>query len=44
MVDAYDPVTNKLRTTRIVGALRAAPSGDLVHVIDRDEEVRIRMW
>jgi len=44
MVNAYDPDTNKLRTSRLVGALRAAPSGDLVHVIDRDEEVRVRMW
>ncbi|NKB88226.1 MAG: hypothetical protein GKS06_08405 [Acidobacteria bacterium] len=44
MVDAYDADTNTLRTSRLVGALRAAPSGDLVHVIDGDEEVRIRMW
>ena len=44
MVDAFDADTNTLRTTRLVGALRAAPSGDLVHVIDGDEEVHIRMW
>lgn len=44
MVDAYDTDTNTFRTTRLVGALRAAPSGDLVHVIDGDEEVHIRMW
>ncbi len=44
MVDAYDTETGTLRTSRVVGALRAAPSGDLVHVIDGDEEVHIRMW
>jgi hypothetical protein len=44
MADAFDAETNTLRATRLVGALRAAPSSDLVHVIDGDEEVRIRMW
>jgi len=44
MVDAYDTETGTLRTSRLVGALRAAPSGDLVHVIDGNEEVHIRMW
>jgi len=44
MVDAYDKEANVFRATRLVGALRAAPSGDLVHVIDGDEEVHIRMW
>jgi hypothetical protein len=44
MVDAYDTETQTLRTSRVVGALRAAPSGDLVHVIDGDDEVHIRMW
>jgi hypothetical protein len=44
MVDAYDTETETLRTSRVVGALRAAPSGDLVHVIDGDDEVHIRMW
>ena len=44
MVDAYDTETGTLRTTRLIGALRAAPSGDLVHVVDGDEEVHIRMW
>ena len=44
MVDAYDAETGTLRTSRLIGALRAAPSGDLVHVIDGDEEVHIRMW
>lgn len=44
MVDAYDTETGTLRTSRLIGALRAAPSGDLVHVIDGDDEVHIRMW
>ncbi len=44
MVDAYDPDTQTIRTSRLIGALKAAPSGELVHVIDDDEEVRIRMW
>jgi hypothetical protein len=44
MVDAYDAETGTLRTARLVGALRAAPSGDLVHVVDGDDEVHIRMW
>jgi hypothetical protein len=44
MVDAYDAETGMLRTSRLIGALRAAPSGDLVHVIDGDDEVHIRMW
>ncbi len=44
MVDAYDEEENMFRASRLVGALRAAPSGDLVHVIDGDEEVHIRMW
>lgn len=44
VVDAYDVDGGYFRTSRLVGALRAAPSGDLVHVLDRDEEVRVRMW
>ncbi len=44
MVDAYDTDTQTLRTSRLIGALKAAPSGELVHVIDSDEEIRIRMW
>lgn len=44
MVDAYDAETQAIRTSGLVGALKAAPSGELVHVIDSDEEVRIRMW
>lgn len=44
MVDAYDTDTQTIRTSRLIGALKAAPSGELVHVIDGDEEVRIRMW
>ena len=44
MVDAYDAETGVLRTSRLVGALRAAPSGDLVHVLDGNDEVHIRMW
>ena len=44
MVDAYDTETGTLRTTRLIGALRAAPSGDLVHVVDGTDEVHIRMW
>jgi len=44
MVDAYDVEGGFFRTSRLVGALRAAPSGDLVHVIDDEDEVSIRMW
>ena len=44
VVQAYDIEGEYFRTSRLVGALRAAPSGDLVHVVDGDEEVRIRMW
>ncbi len=44
VVNAYDMEGQYFRTSRLVGALRAAPSGDLVHVIDGDDEVRIRMW
>ncbi|HJO03628.1 MAG TPA: hypothetical protein QGG47_06630 [Acidobacteriota bacterium] len=44
MVDAYDTETETVRTSRLIGALKAAPSGELVHVIDDEEEVRIRMW
>jgi hypothetical protein len=44
MLDAYDKETGTLRTSRLVGALRAAPSGELVHVLDGRDEVSIRMW
>ena len=44
MANAYDPDTQTIRTSRLIGALKAAPSGELVHVINADEEVRIRMW
>lgn len=44
MLEAYDEETGRLRTSRLVGALRAAPSGELVHVLDGRDEVSIRMW
>ena len=44
IVAAYDADSGYLHTSRVVGALRSAPSGELVHVIDGDEEVLIRMW
>lgn len=44
VVNAYDTEGEFFRTSRLVGALRAAPSGDLVRVVDGDEEVHIRMW
>lgn len=44
MVDAYDADGGYFRTSRLVGALRAAPSGDLVRVVDGNEKVHIRMW
>lgn len=44
MLDAYDEETNTMRTSRLVGALRAAPSGEFVHVLDGRDEVSIRMW
>lgn len=42
--DAYDTNTQAIRTSRLIGALKAAPSGELVHVINGDEGVRSRMW
>jgi len=44
MLDAYEEETGTLRTSRLVGALRAAPRGELVHVLDGKDEVSIRMW
>lgn len=44
ILNAYDTQGGYFRTSRLVGALRAAPSGDLVHVVDGSDEVRVRMW
>jgi len=44
VLDAYDAEEGVFRTSRLVGALRAAPSGELVHVLDSDDEVRISIW
>lgn len=43
-VHAYDVEGEFFRTSRLVGALRAVPSGELVHVIDGDDEVHVSMW
>lgn len=44
IVDAIDVDTRTLHASRVVGALRAAPSGEFVNVVDGEERVRIRMW
>lgn len=44
IMDAYDPQQGIFRTSRLVGALRTVPSGDLVSVIDGNDRVRIRVW
>ena len=44
MLNAYDAEEGYFRTSKLVGALRAAPSGQLVHVLDGNEEVSVRMW
>ena len=44
VLTAYDADAGTFRTSRLVAALRAAPSGPLVRVLDGDEEVSIRVW
>lgn len=44
VVDAIDLETGTIHASRVVGALRAAPSGEFVNVVDGDDRVRIRMW
>lgn len=44
MMDAYDAEGEYFRTSRLVGALRTMPSGDLVSVVDGNDRVRIRVW
>lgn len=44
IADSYDVETETFRASRIIGALRAAPSGPFVEVVDGDERVSIRMW
>lgn len=44
MMDAYDVEGGFFRTSRLVGALRTVPSGDLVSVLDGEDRVRVRVW
>lgn len=44
IVAAYDAEDGVLHGTRVIGALRASPSGTLVHVRDDRDEVKVRMW
>lgn len=41
---AIDTDTGMVHASRLVSALRAAPSGDFVNVVDGDDRVRVRMW
>jgi hypothetical protein len=42
--DAYDRETETLHTGALVRALRRAPRGSLLHVVDGETEVHIRAW
>ena len=42
--EAFDTEAGTIRTAALVSALAAAPSGRLLHVVDGDAEVDIRMW
>lgn len=42
--DAYDRGTGTLRAGALVRALRSAPRGSLLHVVDGETEVRVRAW
>lgn len=41
---AYDPETRSFETPALVAALGAAPGGELVRVVDGDDEVSVRIW
>lgn len=43
-LDAYDVEHGSFDTSDLVAALGSAPGGDLVHVLDGEDEVSIRMW
>jgi len=43
-LDAYDREERTFDTSDLVAALGSAPRGELVHVLDGEDEVRIRMW
>jgi hypothetical protein len=42
--DAYDLGTGTLHTEALVRALRKAPRGSLLHVVEGETEVRVRAW
>jgi len=42
--DAYDRETGTLHTGALVRALRQAPRGSLLHVLDGETEVHLRAW
>lgn len=41
---AYEPETGVLSTGDLVNALRGAPRGSLLHLVDGETEVRLRAW
>lgn len=43
-LDAYDRDERTFDTSELVAALGSAPRGELVHVLDGKDEVRISMW
>ena len=43
-LDAYDRDERTFDTSELVAALGSAPRGELVHVLDGEDEVRISMW
>ena len=44
MLESYDSEGGFFRTSKLISALRSAPSGRFVHVIDGDDEISIRFW
>lgn len=44
MLRSYDAERRSFRASDLVSALKSAPDGQLVHVLDGGDEVKIRMW
>lgn len=44
MLGAYDEERRSFRASDLISALKSAPDGELVHVLDGGDEVQIRMW
>lgn len=43
-LDAYDVGEGSFDTSELVAALGSGPGGELVHVLDGEDEVSIRLW